>query len=164
MVLTLMLFPSLFLTALMERSGVSIDLSVHSFNILFEFPVGVSDVVEVFSHFSQRVNIVEFFNLTTQVLLGLLGYFYLLVWGVLVIGNSTSVLKGIMHSKFLFEISNFLFVSLDQKLGVHLDIYDGFIADSHHPCGKLKSRNSFFNVRRLGPDISYHQSFAVTTQ
>lgn len=89
--------------------------------------------------------------------------FVLLFRRVRLIADSASACQCVMHGKLLLELSDVFLVLLEQQFRVEIDINRDVIADFHHTRSKLKSRDGFFKMCTLWPDIRNHAGFGVAT-
>lgn len=86
-------------------------LSLSSFNILFKFPILVFDNIHVLFDFVQTLKILKLLEFAFQITLNILIHFFQFMRFITSILYPTSISKCIMHSQFLFQISNFFFIS-----------------------------------------------------
>ena len=69
-----------------------------------------------------------------------------------------------MHRQLLLQVPNLFLKALDLESGVHHGIYSGLVRDFHHSRSKFQRRCRFRQMSRLWPNISNHDSLAVTTK
>lgn len=70
---------------------------------------------------------------------------------------------GIMHRKLLFEIPYLSLVLFQEHLWVLVLINNSIVLNLHHSGSKSQCRDSFFEIMLFWPDVSDHDSLAVTS-
>lgn len=76
---------------------VVVYLTLHSLDVLFEFVVHVFDLREVLTDFPERVEVRDLVDFASEELLSVVLDLSLLIGGVLIIGDSATVVKCVMH-------------------------------------------------------------------
>ena len=64
----------------------------------------------------------------------------------------------------MFQIANFLFITLDLQRRVQHEIDSSFIGDFHHAGRELESRCRLFHVTLFWPNVRYHNCLAIATE
>lgn len=98
-----------------------------------------SHLVEHFSHLPQTIDLTDVVSLTVKELSGSLLDFDLLLLAVVPVSDVTSVSEGVVHSKLLLKLLDFVFVTLNQKVRVGDHINLSLILNLHHPSSEFES-------------------------